>query len=343
MAFLDDQKQQDQTQGSQPAQFTQAPQQVGNSGAADVGSGVSTAGVGAGGTGGWTNIQAYINANKDSNGGITSFSNTVGKQFDTDQNQIQSSSNDAKNQAKSQVDTNYIGQDQASQLIDQYNANDLDRTGIKGQFSNALNGAYSGPTEWSYSLSAPTQNYGDALTTDQGFQGVLNNHYQNLAGGQLNSGQMALQNQLDVNNPNVSATRSQLLARYKALQDMGNQTATDTNAALKDYQSQYGKNEQDLNNYLTNESGADKALLDSYYNPSIVGIPVQINPQDMINRFNAIGDFLGNGQKYTSPQSNPLANTKPSGSSGGGMRAPGGAKEWYQNLGDWAADNFSIF
>lgn len=308
MAFLDDQNQLQQTQGSQGAQVNApapAPQTVSGSGSGDVGSGVSTAGVGAGGTGGWTNIQAYINANKDSNSGANALNNTVGKQFDQEQNNMQGSASNAKNQADSQVSGNKIGQDQASQIIGGYDPS-ADNTAVKGQFNNALHGQYSGPTNWTYSQSAPTTNYGQALSNDQGFQGLMGQLYNNAAGGQINAGELALQQQLDVNNPQMSQSRNDLNAKYKALQDMGGQTMNDTNQAIQNDMTQYGQNESDLQNNLTSQSGAIKGGLDAYYGGSLGGrIGPSFNPANQISQYNAINALLGNGSSYAQPVGPP--------------------------------------
>lgn len=324
MAYLDDQNKQNQTQGSQGADQAaapgqQGPQSVSTQGGADVGA-ASTAGVGNGGTGGWTNIQAYINANRDSNSGANALNNTVGKQFDKEQSDMQASAADTKGQADSAVANNKIGQDQASQLISQYGGGQAPGDqAIKDQFKNGLSGQYSGPNSWSYGTSAPSQNYGDALGNDQGFQGLMNGLYNNAAGGQINSGELALQQQLDVNNPNVNQARNDLSARYKALQDMSGQTTTDTNNAIQGDITQYGQNQKDLHDSLVGQQGDLKSSLDSYYNNQqnpATGLrhgPQQINPQILNGQYSAINEFLGNGGGAYAP---PVAAPKAAPSSG---------------------------
>lgn len=320
MAYLDDQDKQNQTQGAAGANPSVQPGQQGpqtsNQGGADIGE-ASTAGVGNGGTGGWTNIQAYINANRDSNSGANALNNTVGKQFDQEQSDMQKSASDAKGQADSQVSGNQIGQDQASQLISQYSNDKTANAGVKDQFNNALNGQYAGPNSWSYGTSAQTQNYGDALNNDQGFQGLMNNLYNTAAGGQINSGELALQQQLDVNNPNVTQTRNDLNSRYKALQDLSGQTNTNTNAAIQGDITQYGQNQKDLRNSLVGQAGDIKGSLDDYYNrqqnPGTPGLrhgPQQVNPQELGGQYSTINEFLGNGAGgYTAPVAAPAPAT----------------------------------
>jgi hypothetical protein len=118
MAFIQSDKLLDDEQ-----QQGQAPNQGGSllSGGSsnDVGAGVSTAGVGSGGTGGWTNIQAYLNANKGDTGSSQLLNNTVGNQFNTEKQKMGDESKSFLDSAQKQVNDSKISNDQANDYINQ--------------------------------------------------------------------------------------------------------------------------------------------------------------------------------------------------------------------------------
>lgn len=106
-----------------------APQGQGQGQAPQVGSGSSivggspgaggAAGVGPGGTGGWTNIQAYLDANKGDTGSAQALSKTVGDQFGQERSAFQGDSSKFLTDAQGQADANKITNDQATGYIDQ--------------------------------------------------------------------------------------------------------------------------------------------------------------------------------------------------------------------------------
>lgn len=298
MAFLgQDDKQQDPSQQN-PAQgagqSSSGPAQVGASGGSDVGSGVSTAGVGAGGTGGWTNIQAYLNANKDSGGSANALNSQIGGAFDKEQNNLQSSANDTKSQAQSQVDKNNIGTSEAANLV----AGKANDPSTVSRVNQAVNAQYQGPTSWGYGMSGQAQNYGQGVSgDDNAFQGLMNNFYNDAAGGHLNSGQAALQNQFDVNNPALQAARQNLSSRYEALKNMASSTGQDVSNSIKSAQSAVGTNRDALRGYLTDQAtGYQNDLKNLNAAPAA---PVSDKVEDPrnadIDRYNLIQQYLGLG------------------------------------------------
>ncbi len=83
------------------------------------GGGGSAAGVGPGGTGGWTNIQAYLDANKGDTGSSQLLNKTVGDQFGQERSNFEGDSSKFLTDAQAQADSNKISNDQASGYINQ--------------------------------------------------------------------------------------------------------------------------------------------------------------------------------------------------------------------------------
>lgn len=242
-------------------------------GAFSGGSPVSTAGVGQGGTGGWTNIQSYLQANQGDTKSADLLNSQVGGQFDKESKNLQDQSNQTESQAKSQVDQNNIGQDQASQILSQasglynYGGNQSqDYQNLIGQIQNPLNASYQGPNQFAYGTGAATQNYGSNLSNDQGFRGMMENMYNQSAGGQLGSGLLALQNQIDTNNGALKSARSDLQGRYGALNNNVNDTTKNTNDYLSSEANQFSSNQKSLKDYLQSQQGSDQQSINNAVN-----------------------------------------------------------------------------
>lgn len=268
MAFLDDKNQDENApdaSGPQQGQAlapNQAPNVSGSGGGSDVGGGVSTAGVGGVGGGGWTNIQAYLNANQGDNGSAKNLTDTVSKQFGNENTQMQGQSQKALSDAQGYVDQSNVSPDKANSWItgaqDAYTwgapQNDT-YNGYVNQAQTALNGQYGGPSSFSYSFDPTTQNYGNDLSNDQGFKSLMTNLYSQKAGTPLTGGQAALQNQFDSNNQDLAAARQQGNAQYGDLQKSRDALNTDTSSVLQGDQSQYQTNQNNLKDYLGKQSG----------------------------------------------------------------------------------------
>lgn len=245
------------------------------------GSGESTAGIGAGGTGGWTNIQSYLNANKGDNGSSALLNDTAGGQYDKENQALQTQASDAKTQAESQSSKINDASANSKQWVNQA-ANAYDWNGNNGdpykqnvgKLQSALNDQYSGPNNFAYGTSADFQKAGSALGDDSSFSNYMNDIYKNKAGGQLTSGQGALQTQLDVNNQNLADARKNLLTKYSGFGDTVNNTVNDTDAAIQGAKTNYGNSQQGLktslqnlgNDYQTQISGAENDARSAYNN-----------------------------------------------------------------------------
>lgn len=267
MAYIADDDKQLQDPNSPQGQQQQqtgggGPTTVGQGGSNDVGSSTSTAGVGAGGTGGWTNIQAYLNANKGDTGSAQALSKTVGDQFNQEKNAYNTDSQKFLQGAQDKVNADKIDTGQADNLInhakDSYSwtggQNDAYNQDVS-KVQKSLTGTYQGPTTYNYGLSNQTQEYGNDLKDQTGgFDQIMNHIYQNAAPVPLSSGQLQLQKQLDVNNSNLVDARNNLANQYDQLGADRDKVVADTTSGLGGLEQQYRTNQNSLKDYLTRES-----------------------------------------------------------------------------------------
>lgn len=272
----------------------------------DVGGGVSTAGVGAGGTGGWTNIQAYLDANKGDTGSAQALEKQVGGQFDAEKNAYTQDSAKVLGEAKKQVDANNYDNARADEALGQagtlyqYGGAAPQKTAplsyagtgtatyakatpgptggsgvegtapaklaapedgvgyqdIVGKMQHALTDTYSGPNSYSYGFGNQTQQLGNDLNDNQGFDALMKHVYQGAAPGSLNSGQTELQKQLDVNNVGLVNKRKELQQKYADLGTDRDSVVQNTTASLGNLANQYGVNQNALKTYLTGKQGS---------------------------------------------------------------------------------------
>lgn len=270
MAFVADQnnklidpnqQQQGQMQSQQPGATAPASDD-GSSGivtGGGSGSQTPTQNGAAGGNGsGWTNIQSYMQANQGDTGGSKLLQDKVGGQLQAENDQLQKSASQAKGQADEQANNMSGIQSNAAQMIgsaptqyDWNNQSDAYKQSV-GKVHDALSAKYSGPTGYSYGLSAPAQQYKTDLGNDGGFNQMMGNLYQERAGGQMNQGQRNLQSQLDVSNQALGDTRQSLLGQYAGF---GGQTIKDTNDAIQKDKDAFGTSQSALRDYLNNQKG----------------------------------------------------------------------------------------
>lgn len=266
---------------------TTDPNQISGASSDVVGAGsgaASTAGIGAGGTGGWTNIQAYLGANKQDTGSSDLLKNAVDSTYNKEKDSLDSSANDSASKAQAETGKIQTARDNAktniNQAATQYNyqgPQSQDYYNTIGNVRNAMTSQYSGPNDFAYQKSAEFQKNQSALSDPNAFNSYMGELYRQKAGGQLNSGQEALQNQLDVNNENLAKTKADVMGKYAGFDPYMNQRVTDTNSAIQNARNQYGTIQNGLkddvnrygNDYQTAESKAEadaRAAYDKAYN-----------------------------------------------------------------------------
>lgn len=294
MAYIQNDEEELQQGQGQP-QVGQGSNLVDSSGGAG-----TSAGQGAGAGQGWTNIQAYLNANKGDTGSSQALTNAVGSQFGKERESFSGDSAKFLDDANKQVKGSIIGNDQADQYIqqagDMYKYDNKNTTGgkttlgagegsqqkvtpgqeyqaptydnglsygdITNKFQNFLGGQYQGPKEYNYNLSTDAQNYGSNLKDNAGFDTLMNDVYSKAAQKPLSSGQFQLQKQFDVNNENLVNARNNLSGQYDQLVADRDKTVGDTTSQLGQLENQYRGAQTGLKDYLGKQSNSYQTQID---------------------------------------------------------------------------------
>lgn len=274
MAIVFDDKQKKDEGGAQPqdqgggtpvgAQATESAFSTAPSASATV----SSAGVGSGGTGGWTNIQSYLTANAGGSKSSDVLKSTVGGQFDKEKTEFERSSGDARGAGQKELDRT-LNTDQASRILNTisggYSYNGPQSSAYTSGV-NQLQGAmrnYEGPSSYSYGMGADTQRYGTGLQTDQGFQGLMGDLYRNAAGGQMGQGALNLQRQIDQDNTGLNTARTDLSGQYGGLQNTISTGVKDANKFLGNAQTTVNANAAALPGLFDKQRGTDQRAINS--------------------------------------------------------------------------------
>jgi len=241
---------------------TQSPgQSLGSAGTSGVvssgGAQSNTAGVGAGGQGSWTNIQAYLKANKNDTGSAQSLENKVGGVLGQEKMKLDQSASDTVNQANSQAKTYDDAKANTKEWINKAanayswdNQHGDDYRNTVNKVKNLQTQAYQGPQNFTYANSADMSRATDAINNDDAYKNYLTDMYKERTGGQLNAGQAALQNQFDVNNENLAATRGKLATQLAGFDTTRNEAVKNADASIQTAKNQYGNAQAGYNDYL---------------------------------------------------------------------------------------------
>lgn len=310
MAYLaEDDKQLDgqgQAQAGQgPAQLSEGSSIVGGGGG---GSGAAaTSSTAPPGGGGWTNIQSYLEANKGDNGTSQALSKDVGSAFDSEKSKLDADEQgkSALDQADSQVNAIKGAHQKARDYINSDNPADSPYTDVHSGLTNQFNAP-----QVSYNLGNQASEYGRQLQDDKGFDEALNQTYNKAAGGQMSSGQRALQYQLDVNNPGLAQARQNLTGQYKQLNDYLTGKKTATEQALADRAKQYGDEQAGIKTDLQNSyNGLDQQLASLKPTPPPTGPDApEVKPSgpgfdSMYSKYKGIAQMLGvTPKEYSEPK-----------------------------------------
>jgi hypothetical protein len=234
-----------------------------------VGSGAPSAGSqGSGGQGLWTNIQSYIGANQ---AGQQQRADTVKQQvqgtFGKEKEQFQQQSQQAKSSVEKATEpVRSMGQDKASQLIQQASSSEKGSEGYT-QAVDPLKKAVSTQIEpaktFSYGLGAETQDLGKSVGDQRNFQNFLSIFDKNLQGGRdLTVGQRGLQNQLDVQNVDLENARQDLSKQYGGLSSEIETGAVDANKYIQDLVSGAQTSQNELKAYLEGQGTMTRKQID---------------------------------------------------------------------------------
>lgn len=282
MALLPSDDKQKKDDGTDP-QATPGVSPLSSSGSPVSSSGASpSSGTGGQTLGGFTNIQDYLSANSGNTGSAGTLAKQVGDAFNTDKQNVDQGSSQASSDAQKQVDSNYIGQDQASKMISQsagmYGQGGSDYDSNKSKVQGALGATYQGPTSYSYGPSDTSNQYGQDLSNDAGFGDLMKNVYQQSSQGAdgsgraLGSGGLALQQQIDSGNSKLNDTRQQLMSDYAGLTPYVDNAVGNANTAIGNAQTAVQTNKNALLDYLTGQQSANESDLQNKANNQTSGI-----------------------------------------------------------------------
>lgn len=223
---------------------------------------VSTAGVGSGGTGGWTNIQSYLTANAGNSKSSDVLRSTVGGQFDKEDKTFTTARGEAEKRVQPDLDRTSMSQDAASRAVQNagnlygYGSTQSDEYGAATKGLRDATRDYSGDTSpWVYATGAETQRYGSALNDNKRFQGLMGDLYRKAAGGQMGQGAMTLQRQIDQDNPLLNTARTDLTGQYNTLTGNIKQGVTDANTKIQNDISTVNTRAKDMRGYLDGTLG----------------------------------------------------------------------------------------
>ena len=217
--------------------------------------------VGAGGTGGWTNIQSYLGANQGDTGTAKNLEQKVGSQFQQDKSKLETESKSALDQSNEQTNKIKDAKENASGWLNQaaqaydWGSKQTSNTDVN-KLAEANKAQYTAPKQFNANLSNESSEYGDRLKEGGNFSTLLNDLYREKAGGALSSGQNALQQQFDVNNQSLADTRQNLLKQYSGLAEQRDKTLTDVNSTLGSNEQAFRANQNALKDYLSNQLNA---------------------------------------------------------------------------------------
>lgn len=250
---------------------------------------------GQGGQGLWTNIQSYMNANQ---AGQAERAKNVEQQvkgtFGEEKQGFEKASSQAKESAnKAAEPISSLGTDKASQLINQ--ASSAEKGSEKynqavNPVKQAVNTQYQVPQQFSYGMSSAAQEAGKGVKEQGAFQNFLSQFDKNLQGGRdLNVGQRALQNQLDVNNTALEQARQNLANEYSGLQSQESSGLEDVNKYLTGLGESTTQQQSALRKFLEGQSGDTRKALEgavSSHNQDVTAAAK--NYQNYLNKLNSL-------------------------------------------------------
>lgn len=251
---------------------------VGASGGANVTAGAAPtggqapqqAGAGPGGTGGWTNIQSYLDANKSDTGSAQALNKTVGDQFSQEKNAYTGDSQKFLTDAQAKVDQDRITSDQASGYIDQ----------AASQYQYPGSDGKNGMTY------APPTGSGD-------FSGT---HLQKVTPKAAAPAQIS-----SPSDPNQGASYSDIVSKFQ-------NALTGKYSGPKEYNYGFSGKTQDYGSGLKNDSGFDGMMNDLYSKSA--GAPLTGGQFNLQKQIDVSNESLSGARKNLSSQYEQLGSDR---------------------------------
>lgn len=223
----------------------------------DVGSNQQSAGVsGKGGTGGWTNIQDYLNANNVDSGASGAIQSKADSIYGDEKSKIDSGANQALTEARNSVGplwTSGQAKDKVNAAAGAYSWKGEQADQYKNDandFKNYLGKNYSGPKDYTYSIGSGADQISDAMKTDDTFNKYMGDYYSDKVKSPLNYGQRALQTQLNVSNDALNTMRDNIIKGRSGLGEYRDATVKDTTKKLSDIESGLVTSQKDIRDGL---------------------------------------------------------------------------------------------
>jgi predicted acetyltransferase len=212
----------------------------------------------------WTNIQAYLGANKDNNSSSKLLEDNVGGALDTEQKRFDKESTDITNQGKTKAEdsTNIVNQFQPNLDQSAGGAGNSDYSGKANSFLNSQFGIQS----YTFATDGKAADSYNNLKKDDTFYNQQNDLYKKATGGQLSSGQGALQTQLDTNNENLANMRSGILKKYTGITDDVGTNINKVNTDLNGYQNTYDTNRSNFGTTARTNNSSLNTQSNAYQN-----------------------------------------------------------------------------
>lgn len=253
----------------------QNPNTSAGSNVAGAGGGLSNTAQGSAMNPAFTNIQAYLNANKGNTGSAGALTGQVNNDINSEQSKFNDQLQKDVTQSDAEKQKTNIGQDQASNLIQQATANGTGSQAYEDSrkaLGSALNSQYGGPNSVGYNYGNDFNTYATGLganATPEQRQAAMNNIYRMGSGGQIGAGALALQTQLDTDPQAQAAIES---ARQGALSNIANYQnqvgtkTTDANNQIAANKAAFGDNQNNLRSYLLGQGQGAESGLNSMVN-----------------------------------------------------------------------------
>jgi hypothetical protein len=257
MAYIDtsklDEEKENQTQSGQsvgPA--------IGGSSNVVQGQSGGGGGVGAGGQGSWTNIQAYLGANKSDPSAAGAVSEKVGSEFSKERSALDQNAQNTISQSRAQGQGIALddAKDTFGKAYQQYNFSGPQSEFYNNQQSRVksfLGGQYQGPKSFDYQIGNQAARYADTMKDDNAFNQFMGDMYADKAKAPLTQGQRQLQTQLNVTNEALGQARKKALDDFSNLQKERDSRVSEVTNELSSNEQNFRTRQNALRDYLMGE------------------------------------------------------------------------------------------